>query len=118
MAFYNLKLSMKRIKFPFFNIYIILLFINNFSVYGDGFCTSKNLSGYCGVDVLEYKIDSGKISPALNCTKIFFWIPPLSTGEEKCYICADYQSKSKLEAILDRGSSKKCGKVILAGKKL
>ena len=105
-------------KISNFSKFIIFLFINNFSVYGDGFCTSKNLNGYCGVDVLEYKIDSGKISPALNCTKIFFWIPPLSTGEEKCYICADYQSKPILEAILDKGSSKKCGKIILAGKNL
>jgi len=109
---------MKRNKFSIINIYIILIIINIFSVYGDGFCTSNNLNGYCGVDVLEFKIDSGKISPALNCTKIFFWIPPSSTGEEKCYICADYQTKPKLEAILDKGSTKKCGKIILAGKNL
>jgi hypothetical protein len=109
---------MKRKRVLIINIYIILLLINNFSVYGDGFCTSKNLNGYCGVDVLEYKIDSGKISPALNCTKIFFWIPPSSTGEEKCYICADYQTMPKLIAILDKGSSRQCGKIILAGKNL
>lgn len=102
----------------YYSIYSLILILPTVQLYGEGFCTTLNLKNYCGADSLEYNIDSGRISPALNCSKIFLWIPPVSTGEEKCYICADNNSQSQLIAISQKPSTKKCGKIILAGKKL
>jgi hypothetical protein len=102
----------------FNSTFFLIQVLITFQLYGDGFCTTLNLKNYCGVNSIEYKIDSGKISPALNCSKIFLWIPPVSTGEEKCYICADNNSQTQLAALFQKPSTKKCGKIILAGKKL
>ncbi len=96
---------------------ILIILLISLSLHADGFCTTSNLLQYCGVNSLEFKIDSAKISPALNCEKIFFWIPPFTaSGEEKCYICADRSNLNTLEAIYTKGNSKRCGKIILATK--
>lgn len=101
----------------FSKLFFFLSVIITISSKADGFCTTANLSQYCSVITLEYKIDSARISPALNCEKIFFWMPPPSaSGEEKCYICADKTNLNTLEAIYTMGKPKKCGKIILAKK--
>ena len=101
----------------FGRLFFYLGVIFTISLRADGFCTTANLNQYCSVSTLEFKIDSGRISPALNCEKIFFWIPPFNaSGEEKCYICADKSNLNNLEAIFTTGKPKKCGKIILATK--
>ena len=96
---------------------IIFFLILRINLYSEGFCTTKNLQAYCGVGVLEYQIDSASISPALNCSKIFFWIPLFSaSGEEKCYICSDTNSLNFLQGVANTGKPKRCGKIVLAGK--
>ncbi len=101
----------------FGKLFFYLSVIFTISLRADGFCTTANLNQYCSVSTLEFKIDSARISPALNCEKIFFWIPPFNaSGEEKCYICADKSNLNNLEAIFTTGKPKKCGRIILATK--
>lgn len=86
------------------------------STYSESFCTTKNFSNYCGVNVLEYKIDNASINPSNNCDKVFFWIPLFSlAGEEKCYICSE-KSTTTLIVSLMNSKKKLCGRIYMAGK--
>ena len=78
-----------------------------------GFCTTKNLYRFCRTEVVEFKIDSASMSPAMNCPAVFLWIPPRRfSGEENCYICAEGEALQKLNALAKKTPKKPCGRLI------
>lgn len=92
----------------------MILMINDLA--SEGFCTTNNLNKFCGVKVVEYDIDHASIKPSNKCKKVFFWIPPFSkAGEEKCYICGEYDNIPQLISLVN-SKNKQCGRMILAGK--
>lgn len=95
-------------------IFFLTTIISLSDLKSEGFCTTSNLNKLCGVSVIEYDIDTAKINPSNKCKKVFFWIPPFSkAGEEKCYICGELSTLSKLSALVI-SKNKKCGNLILA----
>jgi hypothetical protein len=99
---------------------LFLFFLLENSIFGGvqtGFCTSKNLFQYCGVQVVEFKIDSGSISPSIYCKAVFLWIPKRSISIENCFVCADDESIRFLQKFVDSKSNKSCGKMKKANPK-
>jgi hypothetical protein len=97
-------------------IYIFLLSFA-YSLFAENFCTTYKLIQLCGANVLEYKIDSARISPATNCEAVFIWYPPIK-GVDNCFICGDKNTTIILDAIASKKKidRKKCGKILKVNK--